>query len=211
MKVEHHPVSHHLGDDARRRYGYALAVSLHYRLRRVWAEVFGNPVAVDKDVVRLRWQFRDRQLHGLEACLQDVDLVDLLRVDRVPSVRDRVWIGRQHLEALLPLLLGHLLAVIETSQVQVEVPAQHASCSHDRTNERTSSRFIHPSDQFETLRPLPPLVVSRGTNPRPPRRRCARCALGSFPPDCGLPLGFRGRPPLAGGLLRDQRRRCLQR
>jgi hypothetical protein len=87
-EVAHNRISRHLRDYARGRDAQAVAITVDDR--RLRQRKWENRQAVDKDVLRLSDESRDCDSHCLMARSQNVDRVDLDRIDNADGPRDSI-------------------------------------------------------------------------------------------------------------------------
>ena len=87
-EVAHNRVARDLRDHARGRDGEAVAIAIDDRRLRQWKRKHRQ--AVDEDVLRLKGEAGDGDSHRLVGRAQDVDRIDLDRVDNADRPRDRI-------------------------------------------------------------------------------------------------------------------------
>jgi hypothetical protein len=85
-KVTHHPVARDLGDHACGGDAQADAIAVNDRCLRNWKRDDGQ--AIDQDVVRRLEQSLGREAHCTVACTQDIDSIDLHRIDNADRPSD---------------------------------------------------------------------------------------------------------------------------
>ena len=84
-KVTHHSIARDLGDHARSRNRQAVAIAINDRRLRKWKRE--NRQTIDQDVIGCRRQCFEGGPHGLVRCSQDIDRIDLDRIDYADGPR----------------------------------------------------------------------------------------------------------------------------
>ena len=105
-KFPHQPVARHLRDHARRRDTQAQAIAIDDR--GLWKWERDNRQAIDQRMLGQNRKAGDRDPHRLMRGAQDIDSIDLERIDN-PDCPDDVGPGREVLVDLLAQLRRKLL------------------------------------------------------------------------------------------------------
>ena len=87
-EIAHNRIARHLRNDARGRDREAVAIAVDDR--RLRERKWKHRQAVDEDVLRLKGEAGDGDSHRLVGRAQDVDRIDLDRVDNADRPRDRI-------------------------------------------------------------------------------------------------------------------------
>jgi hypothetical protein len=85
-KVTHHSIARDLGDDAGGSDAQADAITIDYRRLRKWKRDYGQ--TIDQNMIGLVEQRFDCKTHGFMARTQNVDSIDLDRIDNADSPSD---------------------------------------------------------------------------------------------------------------------------
>lgn len=108
-KLPHQSVARHLRDHARRRDAQAEAIAIDDR--RLRKRKWKNRESVDQDVLRRNRQAGDRDSHRLPRSTQDIDPVDLERIDD-PDRPNDLGVIRQVLVNLFAQLRRKLFRIV---------------------------------------------------------------------------------------------------
>ena len=140
-KVTHHPVACYLGNHAGGSDAQTNTVAIDDGSLR---EGKGNDrEPIDQDVMRRIGQGRDRQAHRLMACAQDVDAIDLDRIDNADRPSD-VGIGHQIRINFLAQFRRKLFGIVQATVTKFF--RKNYRSGHNRTCKRATSSFINPGD-----------------------------------------------------------------
>jgi hypothetical protein len=140
-EVAHNRVARDFRDHARG--GDAQTVAVAVNDRRLWQWKRKNGEAVDENVLRLEGKRCERGAHGLVGGAQDIDRVDLHRIDDSDGPDDRA-IGDEIVINFFAFLREQLLGVVETP-----VPKffrQNNRGGYDRARECAAPSFIDAGD-----------------------------------------------------------------
>ena len=85
-KVTHHSIARDLGDHARGSDAQADAIAIDYRGLRKWK--WDDRQTIDQDMIGLVDQRFDCKTHGFMARTQNVDSIDLYRIDNADGPSD---------------------------------------------------------------------------------------------------------------------------
>jgi len=140
-EVAHNRIAGDLCDHARGRNTQAVTIAvddcgLGERERK-------NRQAIDQDMLRLKGESRQREVHRLVGRTQNIDRVDLDGIDNSHRPRERV-VGQQFVVDGLPFFRQELLRI-----VQLPVPEflrENHGGSYHRTGERAAPRFVDSGD-----------------------------------------------------------------
>jgi hypothetical protein len=147
-EVPHNRVPRDLRDHARGGDGEAVAITVDDRRLRERERKYRQ--AIDQDMLRLQRQGFDRHPHGLMRRAQDVDRVDLDRIDNPDCPGDGV-VRDEIVVDLLALFLKELLRI-----VQLPVPEflrEDDRGGDDWTGERPAPSLINSRDGRDAERP----------------------------------------------------------
>lgn len=146
-EVPHNRVARDLRDHARGRDGETVAIAVDDRcLGQGEGE---NRQPIDQDMLRLKGEAGQRQVHRLVGRAQDVDRVDLDGIDDPHCPRD-ASVRRQVVIDLLTFLRQKLLRI-----VQLPVPEllrKNNRGGYDRPGQRAASRLINSRDAGNSKR-----------------------------------------------------------
>jgi hypothetical protein len=140
-KVTHHPIACDLGDDAGGSDAQAETITVDDGRLRKWKRDHRQPV--DQDVVGRFDQGFDRQAHGAVARAQNVDPIDLDRINNTDSpsdfgIRDQLAID------LFAQFRRELFGIIQTTMTKFF--SKNDSRGDNRTRQRAAASFVNPSD-----------------------------------------------------------------
>lgn len=111
-KLTHNPIARHLGDDARGRDRFAVAIAVDHRgLRQRKRD---NGEAVDQHMLRRGDERGDRVAHGPVGRAQDIDSIDLEVIDHANGPRDFAVAGKIDIN-FLAQFRGELFGIIQAS------------------------------------------------------------------------------------------------
>ena len=136
MTGSHDPIAGYLGHNRSRGDGQAFLVALDYGLLGNWQ--VQSEEAVDQEKIGVAGQGGYGFFHGLQGSPMDVQLIDLLRLHN-PEADGRNFFLKKG-KSLLPLFTGKSLGVVDSRKPDPE--RQNDGRGHDRTGQRTPSRFI---------------------------------------------------------------------
>jgi hypothetical protein len=143
-EVAHNRVARDLRDHARGGDGEAVAIAVDDRRLRQGKWKYGQPV--DEDVLRFKGQSGDRDSHRFVGRAQNIDHVDLDRVNDADRPGDRI-VRHQIVVNLFAFLRQKLLRV-----VQLSVPEffrEDDGRGYDWTRQRATPRFVDARDRGE--------------------------------------------------------------
>jgi hypothetical protein len=140
-KVTHQPVACDLGDDAGSSDAQADAITVDDGRLRKWK--WDHRQAVDQDVLRRLEQGFDRQAHGAVARAQNVDPIDLDRINNTDSpsdfgIRDQVAIN------LFAQFRRELFRIVQAAMTEF-FGENHCGCD-DWTRQGPAARFVNPGN-----------------------------------------------------------------
>jgi hypothetical protein len=141
-EVAHNRVARDLRDHARGGDGEAVAVAVDDRGLRQGKGEHRQPI--DEDMLRLKSQASDRDSHRFVGRAQNIDRVDLDRVDDADRPADRV-VRNKIVVNLFAFLRQKLLRVVQLSVP--EFLRENNCCRYDWTRQRATPRFIDAGDR----------------------------------------------------------------
>jgi hypothetical protein len=136
-EVAHNRVARDLRDHARRRDGEAVAIAVDNRSLRQGKGKNRQPI--DQDVLRLAGQAGDRDPHRFVGRAQNIDRIDLDRIDNADRPGNRV-VRDEIAVDLLAFFWEKLLRIVQLSVP--EFLRENDRRRYDRAGQRTTSRFI---------------------------------------------------------------------
>jgi len=140
-KVTHHPVARYLGDHAGSSDAQTDAVAVDDgRLRN---RERNDGQSIDQDVLRRIDQSRDRQAHRSMARAQNVDAIDLDRIDNANG-RSDFGVGHQLRINFLTQLRCKLFRIVQTTMTKFF--RKNYCSSHNRTRQRPPTNLINPGN-----------------------------------------------------------------
>jgi hypothetical protein len=140
-KVTHHPVARYLGDHAGSSDAQTDAVPINNRSLRKRKRNDGQPI--DQDVLRRIDQSRDRQAHRSMARAQNIDAIDLDRIDNADRPSD-LRIAHQLRINFLAQVRRELLGIVQAAMT--EFFRKNYCSSHNRTRQRPPTNLINPGN-----------------------------------------------------------------
>jgi hypothetical protein len=146
-KVAHNRVAGDLGNHTGG--GDAEAEAIAIDDRRLRQRKRKNRETVDEDVVGLKAQGADGSAHRLVGGAQDVDRINLNRIDDPDRPRDRA-VRDQFVINLFAALREKLLRVVQPAVP--EFFGKDDCGGYDRAGERTAARFVDAGDRRDTER-----------------------------------------------------------
>lgn len=107
VQVAHEIITVGLGENAGRSYRSINGIAFYHTLV-LYLFIFGETVAIDQQELRFRFHFIQRQVHGLERSIQNIDAVDLFVIDARYAVADgiRFNIGAKRVTIFFVYLFG---------------------------------------------------------------------------------------------------------
>jgi hypothetical protein len=140
-KVTHHPITRNLGDHAGGSDAQADAITVDDGGLRKWKRNYRQ--SVDQDVLGRFDQGFDRQAHGAVARAQNVDAIDLDRINNTDSpsdfgIRDKFAID------LFAQFRCELFGIVQTTMT--EFFGENHCGRDDWTCQRAAASFVNPSD-----------------------------------------------------------------
>jgi hypothetical protein len=137
-EVPHNRVARDFRDHARGRDAETVAIAIDDRRLRQWKGKNGE--AIDEDVLRLQGERSERRAHRLVGGPQNIDRVDLDRIDDPDGPNDRA-VRDQIVINLFAFFRQQLLGVVQTP-VPEFFRKNNRSC-YDWTGKRAATGFIH--------------------------------------------------------------------
>jgi len=144
-KVTHHSVARYLGDHAGGSNAQTDAVAVNNRSLRKRKRNDGQ--SINQDMIRRIGQGRDCQAHRSMAGAENVNAIDLDRIDRADRPSD-LGIGHQIRINFLAQLRCKLFGIVQATMTKF---FRKDDCSgHNRARQRTPTSFINPSNTSDT-------------------------------------------------------------
>jgi hypothetical protein len=144
-KVTHHSVACYLGDHAGGSNAQTDAVAVNNRSLRKRKRNDGQ--SINQDMIRRIGQGRDCQAHRSMAGAENVNAIDLDRIDRADRPSD-LGIGHQIRINFLAQLRCKLFGIVQATMTKF---FRKDDCSgHNRARQRTPTSFINPSNTPDT-------------------------------------------------------------
>ena len=144
-EVAHNRVARHFGDHTRRRDAKAVAIAVDDRRLRQGERKHRQ--AIDQDVLGLRGKRVERGAHRLMRGAQDIDGVDLDRIDHADCPENGVVRGEVVIN-LFALLGQKLLGIIQLPVT--EFLRKNDSRGYNRPGKRATACFIDAGDRGDT-------------------------------------------------------------
>ncbi len=144
-EVAHNRVARDLRDHARR--GNAEAVAIAIDNRRLWERKRKNREAIDQHVIGTRSQRFNGGAHCLVSGAEDVDRINLDRIDDSDRPRDQ-FVRNQFLVNFFATFRQQLLGIVQPPVL--EFFRQDYSRRDDRSGQRAAPRFINAGDRGDT-------------------------------------------------------------
>ena len=146
-EVAHNRVARDLRDYARGRDAEAVAVAIDDRGLGEGKREHGQ--AIDQDMLRLKGESRQREVHRLVGRTQNIDRVDLDGIDDADRPANRVVGGDVSIN-LLPFLRQQLFGVVQLPMP--ELFRKDNRCRYNRTCESAPSGLIDAGDRRDAER-----------------------------------------------------------
>jgi len=166
-EVPHNRIARDLRDDAGRGNGEAVTVAVDDRGLRQWKWKYRQ--AVDENVLRLKSETGQREMHRLVGGAQDVDRVDLDGINNADRPGDRA-VRHQVVVNGLPLFRKELLRIVQLPVL--EFLRENDRRRYDWPGQRATPGFIDPGNrgnaegaQFAFM-PKPATPVHAGKLPK---------------------------------------------
>jgi hypothetical protein len=147
-EVAHNRIARHFRDHGRGRDAEAVAIAIDDGgLRQRKGK---NREAVDENVLRLKGEGGDGRAHRLMGRAQDVDRVDLDRINDAYRPRDSA-VRHEILVNLFAFLWQQLFRIVQLTVFEL-FRENYRGC-YNRSGECTTSRFVDAGDTGDTERP----------------------------------------------------------
>jgi hypothetical protein len=140
-KVTHHPVARNLGDHARGSNTEANAITINDRCLRKWKGDYRQ--AIDQNMVGRFEELFDRQSHGAMACTQNVDSIDLDRIDNSDSPSD-FRVANQFAVDFFARVGRELLGIVQATMTKFFW--ENHCRRHNWTSQGAATRLINPGN-----------------------------------------------------------------